>query len=161
VSSAESNIEQEGGRPGARIGRKLGIGLFWLSAVYMIGMSAASIIPALYWPDAAPRPDAPEIVECARQLRALEHDLLAKAADTLQRGHVAGLERWMSAWDEQSLGLAGGCGPLEPARKDLLRLRAEFGSLLASYRSGPLRVQQRLQRALEHWPARDAERPKI
>jgi hypothetical protein len=160
VSSADANARDRNDRPEERIGRRLGIGLFWLLAVYMIGMSAASIIPALYWPDAAPRPRALSAARCAQQIHALERDLLAKVADSVQRGSLTGLERWLLMWDGRSLALAGGCGPLEPARKDLLRLRADLGSLLASYRSRSLRVQQRLQRALEHWPLHGAERPK-
>jgi hypothetical protein len=161
VSSVDANAGEMVSRPEERIGRRLGIGLFWLLAVYMVGMSAASIIPALYWPDSAPRPAAPAVEQCARQLQALEGDLVSKVASTIQRGRAAGLGRWLNAWDERSLKLAGGCGPLETTRKDLLRLRAELGALLADYRSGSLRVQQRLQRALEHWPAHGAEQPKI
>jgi hypothetical protein len=146
-----------GQKPEERMGRRLGIGLFWLLAVYMIGMSAASIIPSLYWPGSAPRPAALAVEQCAERIRVLEHELLTKVADTVRRGRVAGLERWLLAWDERSLTLGGGCGPFEPARMDLLRLRADLGALLASYRSGPFRTQQRLQRALEQWPAHGAD----
>jgi hypothetical protein len=160
VNSADANAGDSGGRPEERIGRRIGIALFWALAVYMVGMSAASIIPSLYWPASAPRPDALTAQQCAKRIVALERDLLAKVADTVRRGRVAGVERWLLAWDERSLSLGGGCGPYEPARMDLLRLRADLGSLIASYRSGPFRTQQRLQRALEHWPAHGAERPK-
>jgi hypothetical protein len=161
VSSADANAPETSGRAGGRIGRKLGIGLFWLAAVYMVGMSTASIVPALYFPAAAPKPRAHAAAQCAERMRVLERDLLAKVADVLQRGDVNGLERWLLAWDQRSLELAGGCGSLEPARKDLLQLRADLGTLLASYRSGPFRAQQRLQRALEAWPAHEPERSKI
>jgi hypothetical protein len=161
VSSADANAPETSGRSGGRIGRKLGIGLFWLAAIYMVGMSTASIVPALYFPAAAPKPKPHAAGQCAERMRVLERDLLAKVADVLQRGEVNGLERWLLAWDQRSLELAGGCGPLEPARQDLLQLRADLGTLLASYRSGPLRAQQRLQRALELWPAHEPERSKI
>jgi len=150
-----------GQRPEERTGRRLGIGLFWLLAVYMVGMSAASIIPSLYWPGSAPRPDPLAVEQCAGRIQVLQRELLTKVADTVRRGRVSGLERWLLAWDERSLILAGGCGPFEPARMDLLRLRADLGALLADYRSGPFRTQQRLQRALEQWPAHGAEPPKI
>jgi hypothetical protein len=160
VNSTDANAGDIGRRPGERTGRRLGIGLFWLLAVYMIGMSAASIIPSLYWPASAPRPDALAVELCAERIQSLKRELLAKVADTVRHGRVAGLERWLLAWDERSLTLGGGCGPFEPARMDLLRLRADLGALLADYRSGPFRTQQRLQRALEQWPANGAEPPK-
>jgi hypothetical protein len=159
VSRADANAEGAPGA-GARIGRKLGIGLFWLLAVYMVGMSAASIIPALYWPNIAPRPDAPALARCAAEIDALERELLRSATASLRRGQVAGVERSLLEWDQRAIALSGGCGALEPAREDLLKLRAGIGALLAGYRSGTLRVQQRLQRTLDAIGAGRRERPK-
>jgi len=159
VSSANANTEARGGsQPEARLGRQLGIALFWLIGVYVIGMSAASIIPALYFPGAAPKPPALVIDRCARQLDVLERELLAKTARTLESGSASGLDLWLSRWDGRALALDGGCGGLESAREDLLELRDGIGALLANYRSGTLRVQQRLNRALEQWPASSAAR---
>jgi hypothetical protein len=158
VSREDANAEETSA--GERVGRKLGIGLFWLLAVYMIGMSAASIIPALYWPNAAPRPDAPAVAHCAAEIDALERDLLRATATSLRHGQLTGIERSLLAWDQRAIALSGGCGALEPAREDLLRLRAGIGALIASYRSGTLRVQQRLQRTLDAIGARRRERPK-
>jgi hypothetical protein len=158
VSSANANAETRGAGPEERLGRRLGIALFWLLLVYVIGMSAASIIPALYFPEIAPRPDAQSEQVCARGIDALERELLAKIAGTLTSGDAGGLDRWLADWDKRSAALAGGCGALESARQDLLELRTGIGSLLTKYRSGPLRAQQRLDRALEPWPFR-GERP--
>jgi hypothetical protein len=158
VSREDANAEQTGA--GGRVGRKLGIVLFWLLAVYMVGMSAASIIPALYWPNVAPRPDAPVVARCAAEIVALERNLLRLTASGLRRGQIAGIERSLLAWDQRAIALSGGCGALEPAREDLLELRAGIGVLIANYRSGTLRVHQRLQRTLDAIGARRRERPK-
>jgi hypothetical protein len=159
VNSANASVEPERSRP-ERIGRRIGITLFWLLGVYVIGMSAASIIPALYFPGAAPKPPPAPAAACAEQLRTLQRELLAKVASTIERGDASDLDRWLAGWDKRSLALTGGCGALEAARKDLLALRAGLGSLLASYRSGPLRVKQRLDRVLDQLPEGGAERPK-
>jgi hypothetical protein len=155
--------DKDAHRTAGRLGRRIGIALFWSFLVYVIGMSAASIIPALYFPDAAPRPPAPATDVCARELGSLERDLTARVASTLQQAHTEGLERFLNHWDGRALELAGGCGPLEPARKALLTLRGGVGSMLASYRSDPMRAQQRLRSALQAYNAgRDADaRPEI
>ncbi len=125
-------------------------------------MSAASIIPSLDFPDAAPQPRALETSACARELDALERDLLGRVTAILQRAQTDGLERFLNAWDGRALALAGGCGPLEPARQDLMALRSGVGSLLTTYRAAPLHAQRRLRSALEAWNAgpRASERPK-
>lgn len=158
MSGADANVGDRG--HAGQIGRKLGIWLFWLLAVYMVGMSAASIIPALYWPNAAPRPKAAAAARCAEEIATLERDLLDTAAGTLRRGEVDGLERSLLAWDQRSIALSGGCGPLEPARKDLLALRARVGALLTGYRGRTLRLQQRLRRALDAFSVGATDRPK-
>jgi hypothetical protein len=132
-----------------RIGRKLGIALFWLMLCYVIGMAAVSIIPALYWPELAPRPAGLRVEECARRIDALQHELLARATEAVRAAEVHGLQRWLVSWDKRALALSGGCGPLEGAHRDLLRLRSGVSSLLAAYRTDPMPVQQRLRRLLK------------
>jgi hypothetical protein len=162
VSTVGSNPEPEEARNAGRIGRRIGIALFWSLGFFVIGMSAASIIPSLYFPDAAPIPRAEGPESCARELDALERDLLGRVAETLERAHTTGLERFLTVWDGRALALAGGCGPLESARQDLLTLRTGVGSLLTNYRAAPLTAQRRLRSALEAWNAgqRASERPK-
>jgi hypothetical protein len=159
VSSANANVDSKGSLPAEKLGRRLGIALFWLMLVYVISMSAVSIIPALYFPAIAPTPPETAVKLCALRIDELERDLLARTTAVLKRGDAGGLDRWLATWDKRLAELAGGCGALESARQDLLKLRAGIGSLLSSYRSGPLRIQQRLDRALEPWPSRADERP--
>jgi hypothetical protein len=149
VSSADANSRPTDGQPAERIGRKIGIGLFWLLLCYVIGMSAVSIIPALYWPELAPRPAGVQAEECAARIDALQQELLARAARAVRAGSEQGLQRWLVGWDKRALALSGGCGPLEQAHRDLLRLRRGVGSLLAAYRSDSMPVQQRLRRLLK------------
>ena len=162
MSTVGSNPEPDRTRNAGRVGRRVGIALFWSFLVFVIGMSAASIIPSLYFPDTAPVPRAPETSACAREIDALERDLLGRVAMTLQQAQTEGLERFLNTWDGRALALAGGCGPLEPARQDLMALRSGVGSLLSNYRAAPIKAQRRLRSALEAWNAgrRASERPK-
>ncbi len=149
VNSGGASAEPKGSRtdPG-RLGRALGISLFWLLACYVIGMSAVSIIPSLYWPELGPRPQAPGLEFCAREIQQLDDGLLALAAGALHGGNPTERARALNAWDARFDRLAGGCGPLEGARIDLLRLRRGIDSLLRRYDRGPMRAQERIRRAL-------------
>ena len=148
MSSTDAN-RARAGQPAERLGRRIGIGLFWLLLFYVIGMSAVSIIPSLYWPDLAPRPKGLQTEQCGARIEALQQELLARATRTIRGADDRGLQRWLVAWDKRALELSGGCGPLERAHHDLLRLRRGVGSLLAEYRSDPMPVQQRLRRLLK------------
>jgi len=46
----------ERARRSSSLGRRIGVAIFWLMAVYVVGAAARSIIPALFWPEHAPRP---------------------------------------------------------------------------------------------------------
>jgi hypothetical protein len=130
------------------MGRTVGIVLFWLLLCYVIGMSARSIIPSLFWPGLAPRAEAPALKQCLREIRELDQELASKAAATLRSGQPGRISHWLHAWDERYLALTGGCGPLEGAREDLGTLRTELESLLRSYQGGALRTRERIERAV-------------
>lgn len=150
MESGGANAELGRGRPEpGRLGRTIGIVLFWLLLCYVIGMSARSIIPSLFWPALAPRPAAPRLEQCEREIRELDRVLLDKAAETLRGQNAEELARWLHAWDERYLAIAGGCGPLEGARKDLQKLRARVESLLRTYQGRALGIQVRIRRALD------------
>jgi hypothetical protein len=127
--------------------------LFWLLLCYVIGMSARSIIPALFWPTLAPRAQAPALEHCVREIRELDQELASKSAETLRSRQPARLSHWLHAWDERYLALAGGCGPLEGAREDLQKLRTGIESLLRTYQGGALRTRERIGRALDQMGA--------
>jgi len=135
-------------RDAARIGRHLGVVLFWVLCCFVIGMSSRSIIPALYFPASAPLPDAKTVRACATELAALQHELSQAAAACVRSGRVEGWNAQLDAWDARFLALDGGCGPLEPARGDLRALRTQLGALVQDFGNGALKAQKRLQRAL-------------
>jgi hypothetical protein len=139
----------------SRIGRRLGVVLFWVSCSYLIGMSARSIIPALYFPDAAPRPSAFAVQRCAAELDTLQHQLSEAASSCLRRGRLANWDAKLATWDAR-FGALGNCGPYEPARKDLLVLRTELDELVQDYGRGALKTQQRLRSALAAFASPDA-----
>jgi hypothetical protein len=136
------------------MGRLAGIALFWALACYVVGMSAVSIIPSLFWPELGPRPEGPGVERCAKQIDALDHELLNLAADALRTPRQT--SRWpaLKAWDQRFAALSDGCGALEGARRDLLRLRTGVESLLRGYDRGPMRTRERIRRALEQFEKR-------
>lgn len=146
--TAKAELER-GGLDSERLGRRLGIAVFWLLCCFVIGMSARSIVPSLFWPSLAPRAQARDAVHCAREIAALDGQLQRKTSASLREGDVAASQRWLIAWDRRSMALSGGCGALEQARVDLLELRAGLGALLERYRDGPMQAQQRLRRILD------------
>jgi len=150
VSAQDTSDSFEGARPQgtARIGRRVGVALFWVMCVFLIGMSSRSIIPALYFPHSAPVPEGTEVAKCATELRALERELSTAAATAVEQGSV---ERWIAGrktWDARYLALSGGCGTLESAREDLGVLRSELDALLRAYGDGAQATQDRLRRTL-------------
>jgi chorismate mutase len=150
VSNGTAKAELErGGRDRERLGRNIGIALFWLLLCYVIGMSARSIIPSLFWPSLAPVAHVPGLADCAREIDTLDRELIHQAAKSLHAGDFVGSERWLAAWDRRYLALSGGCGALESARKDLLELREGVGSMLETYRDGPWQAHQRIERVLD------------
>jgi hypothetical protein len=150
VSKGRASAEQDrAGVQGGRLGRRVGIALVWMSLCFVIGVSALSIIPSLFWPDLAPRPPQVPTERCAQQIAALDRDLREDAAARLRGEPRAKLGVWLREWDGRYMTLAGGCGPLEGARKDLYKLRNGLESLLQRYENGAGKTQRRIQDALE------------
>jgi hypothetical protein len=150
VSNGRAKAEREGGSQNReRLGRRIGIALFWLLTCYVIGMSTRSIVPALFWPNLAPLVRTPEAAECARELQELDDQLLRKAGESLARGDMANFQRWLPRWDKRFATLTGGCGALARPRQDLLALRSGLGSLLQAFQIGPLKAHERLKSALD------------
>jgi hypothetical protein len=150
VSNGRAKAEREGGsRNRERLGRRIGIALFWLLSCFVIGMSTRSIVPALFWPHLAPLAQTPGAAECARALRDLDDQLLRQAGELLAQGDVAAFQRWLIGWDKRFAALTGGCDSLAGPRRDLLALRSGLGSLFEDLRSGPLQAQERLKSALD------------
>jgi hypothetical protein len=150
VSNTSANTEQDGGRAqGGRLGRRIGIAFVWVSLCFVIFTSSLSIIPALFWPDAAPRPPAVPTQACAKRIAQLDRELREDAAARLRGEPRVKLGVWLSEWDRRYIVLSGGCGPLEGARKDLYKLRNGLEALLQRYENGAGKTQRRIENALE------------
>jgi hypothetical protein len=150
VSDDSAKVDQQRGRnPGGRLGRRVGITLFWLMLCYLVAMSSFSILPALFWPAHAPHPPALPTERCASEIDTLDRELLRNAALHLRGKQRVQLATWLAAWDQRYMALDGGCGVLEPARRDLGALRSGIESLLQNYELGPGKARQRIRHALE------------
>lgn len=61
-------------RRAGRVGRRVGVALFWLLAAYVVGGAALSIIPSLYGAETTSARRA-RVDVCAREIRELERTL--------------------------------------------------------------------------------------
>lgn len=131
------------------LGRRLGVSVFWVLALFVVGGAARSILPALYWPAHAPEPRHPGALACAREIDELERELTSRTASGIDPELPAAPRAWLARWDARYLALGPDCGPLEDARRDLGVLRARLGALLVEHarESGPAR--ERVRRAVD------------
>jgi hypothetical protein len=147
--------DAESGRGTKSAGRRLGVTAFWVMAAYVIGASSLSIIPSLFFPAYGPRMQSPGLERCAREIEALDRDLLRAVTERLHA--VAYTPGSLAAWDERFVALQD-CGPLDDARRDLGKLRDGLEALLRRYEQGPRITRERIHRALtsssEHAGAR-------
>lgn len=153
------DAETSGGtppRPPRSAGRRVGIALFWLSAAYVVGGAALSILPALYWPAHAPRMPSPGVIECARGIDTLERELSAHAAGAYEDVRAGVHAAWLARWDRRYAALGSDCGPLEPARLDLGTLRTDLGAQLAEHERSSRPARERVRRAVDAFLTADA-----
>ena len=150
MSDAEDSPAPAGPAASAgRIGRRAGVALFWLMCVFLIGMSSRSIIPALYFPDSAPRLQTPGAARCARELSALQAEMSSVAAESLRSASIAAWRARAPGWDGRLHALERGCGELERTRLDVVRLHGELEAMLRSYGDdGAMQFQKRVRGAL-------------
>jgi len=136
----------------ARIGRRIGITLFWCLAVFVIGASARSVLAQLYdWPITyeQARPETEVEALCAKEIPALQKSLLDQAGNSLRAPRdPAGQHRWLVAWDKRFAELRHGCGSLDDARRRLGTLRRNVESLLHDHTRNNLPLIERIDRAL-------------
>lgn len=145
----------DSGRAKKSAGRRIGVAAFWLMLAYVIGASSLSIIPSLFFPAYGPRMQSPGLQRCAREIEALDHELLRAVTERLQGAVPA--RGALAAWDERFVSLQD-CGPLDGARRDLGKLRDALEALVRRYDQGPRHTRERIHRALtsssEHAGAR-------
>jgi hypothetical protein len=124
--------------------------------LFLVGMSSRSIIPALYFPDAAPRLRAPGAARCAEELTALQSEMTLAASESLRIASIAPWRAGEPGWDGRLHALELGCGELERTRLDVVRLHGELEAMLRSYGDdGAMQFQQRVRGALAALPESD------
>ena len=117
-------------RSAPRLGRRLGILVFWCAALYTCVLGFASITRQVFWP-ATTEWDA----ECGEGIAALESELLARASTEVAAGGVASDERrlrtWLRDWDARHATLRDRCtGTEERAHYSLAKLRQRVEAML-------------------------------
>ena len=138
-----------GGRDLPRLGRRMGVALFWVMAAYVVCGSALSIISSLYWPDSAPRPPGGDIENCARNITTLRGELHDWAARSLRGADASTRQAGLDRWDRRFQVVGSRCGDLDGARRDLGELRSGLESLLDEYERERGPTRERIRRALD------------
>jgi len=124
--------------------------VFWAIAAFVVGASAWSIIPSLYFPSVAPQPKAAGVQACREALATLERELSEHSAQSLLRRDASHHDAWLLEWDRRIALLDdSACGPLKAARKDLTAARAALGEMLKRYAHDVAPAQRKVRAALD------------
>ena len=140
----------------AQIGRRIGIGLFWFMAVYVIVASTSSVVAELFdFPSAAP--DAAQAPRCAAAIQSLQHSLLEHTGAELKLPpDQARLRRWLTDWDKEFAETREPCGSLKSTRRVLLTLRERLEAMLQTYAREALPLREQIERTLETYTPRSS-----
>jgi hypothetical protein len=135
----------------ALLGRRIGIGLFWCMAVFVIGMSTYSVMHELFG-----SPDGPgDPIACATSLEALHTSLLEQAGNELRSPRdPSRAHRWLTDWDREFAATSEGCAALTDTRHTLLSLRERVEAMLRDYARDELPLTERIERALQRYVPR-------
>ena len=124
--------------------------MFWALAAFVVGASAWSIIPSLYFPGVGPVPRPASVAECRDELAALDIELSERSAASLQRRDASHHDEWLHDWDRRIALLDDEvCGPLTGARNDLTAARAALGEMLKRYANDVAPAQRKVRAALD------------
>lgn len=137
----------------ARVGKRLGVALFWLMALHIIGTATVSVVGQL---DPAPRPPASATEQrCALKLSALHRELtqqgIGGTEDSAQDSST--VQPRLATWDTRWRATEGQCGRLEAVRHHLRAARMELGTWLDDYRNRQQPQLRRIARTLEPFTA--------
>jgi hypothetical protein len=138
----------------ARIGRQMGIALFWCMAVFVISASARSVLGELY---GTPTPLAAgdDAVSCAAVLDGLHRSLIQQASAELRLPRdAARLRTWLRDWDKKYAITRDQCASLHETRRTLLALRERVEALLHTYARDELPLTERIARELKRFTSR-------
>jgi hypothetical protein len=135
----------------ALLGRRIGIGLFWCMAVFVIGMSTYSVLHELYG-----SPDGPgDPTACATTLDSLHASLLEQASHELRLPRdPSRAQRWLTDWDRAFAATSDSCASLTDTRHTLLSLRERVEAMLRDYARDELPLTERIERALQRYVPR-------
>jgi hypothetical protein len=124
--------------------------VFWALAAFVVGASAWSIVPALYFQELAPQPKAASVHVCRDELEALERELSERSVQSLESRDATHHDAWLHEWDRRIALLdEQACGPLRGTRNDLIAARAALGQMLQRYAQDIAPAQRRVRAALD------------
>lgn len=128
-------------------------------AVFVVSASSRSVLGELYG-DHEHDPVASEhVTHCASELATLERELLSHAAEDVRVPKSArDTQPWIAAWDRRYAEL-GACGPLEPTRLKLFRLRERTIKAIHSLSRTTLPLTENIERSIERFEPRPSRSP--
>jgi len=125
-----------GAEPSKRsIGWICGALAFWALSAWIVVVGLSSIIPQIFWPAQA---EAVARAGCRQELRELEHELLANAANDVknagQSADPPAFVGWLQDFDERLKNTSAHCAPDEQSAFDeLVRVRHALGSFMERF----------------------------
>jgi hypothetical protein len=133
------------------LGRRIGIGLFWCMAVFVVCMSTYSVIHELYGSQEGPG----DPLACATDLRSLHASLVEQASAELRLPRdPSRARRWLTDWDRAFAATSESCAALTDTRHTLLSLRERVEAMLRDYARDELPLTERIERALQRYVPR-------
>ena len=128
-----------------RIGRRIGISLFWCMAVFVTTASSWSVISELYG-----SPDGTgDEARCKAELRRLHSALLDHASAGLRaRDERAQADAWLRAWDKEFATTRDACAGMRSTRDTLQTLRKKLEAMLRDEARELLPLTERIDRSL-------------
>ena len=128
-----------------RIGRGIGIALFWCMAVFVTTASSWSVISDLYGTSSGRGDDA----HCKAELRRLHSALLDHASAGFRaRDERAQAETWLREWDKEFTATREMCAGMRSTRDTLQTLRKKLEALLRDQARELLPLTERIDRSL-------------
>ncbi len=148
------------GVAGGRLGRRIGAGVFWILALYLIVVAFYSIVPQVFAESSAPSGVAGG-GQCREALGGLRDALVDGLADHVRSGVRGDPDRaWLARWDARFAQMEPGCrGPkLEEAVSLLGRLRQRVGRHAVRFDRDVAPALRRLETLLGPAPSPSGDR---
>lgn len=134
----------------ARIGKRLGLLVYFILLIFIISAGAFSIIPQVFGIQRTHVVSSSDEKRCLNEIPRLKSELLRKAGGEIERFPTQEHPEWLREWDRRFRGLGEHCGKLEPTRLDLRTLRDGLASTLIRFHRKQAPLVRRIDNAINN-----------